>query len=265
MKIIFHGCGSMATTPAYWQSNALVEKNGKRMLLDCGSDARHSLAEIGVKATDIDAVYVTHLHADHVGGLEWLAFSTYFIPNHPHPKLYGISRMLKTLWNDCLSGGLSSIEGRENELHDYFQIHKLTPNSTFIWENIEFRPVQTCHIMNGFEIVDSFGLLIRDLDDPKNTTVFYTGDTQFAPHQLTAFYGMADLIFHDCETAPYKSGVHAHYGDLLNLPQATKAKMWLYHYQPNPVQVPTMDGFQGFIAKGQVFEFGEELPTPDRG
>ena len=44
---------------------------------------------------------------------------------------------------------------------------------------------------------------------------------------------MADIIFHDCETLPFKSGVHAHYEDLKTLDDKTRKKMWLYHYQDN--------------------------------
>ena len=45
-----------------------------------------------------------------------------------------------------------------------------------------------------------------------------------------------------------------HYDDLRTLPYLTKGKMWLNHYQDNPQQVPTADGFAGFIQPGQEFE-----------
>jgi hypothetical protein len=65
---------------------------------------------------------------------------------------------------------------------------------------------------------------------------------------------MADVVFHDCETYPFKSGVHAHYDDLVTLPKEQKAKMWLYHYGPDPKQNANKDGFCGFVQKGQTFE-----------
>lgn len=85
--------------------------------------------------------------------------------------------------------------------------------------------------------------------------IFLTGDTQHCPHQISKFYDKADFIFHDTETAPYYSKVHAHYDDLKTLDPQTKAKMWLCHYQPNPTQDPIKDGFLGFVKKGQVLEF----------
>lgn len=66
---------------------------------------------------------------------------------------------------------------------------------------------------------------------------------------------MADVIYHDCETSPFKSGVHAHYNDLKTLPSATKAKMWLYHYQPGEKPDALADGFLGYATKGQSYDF----------
>ena len=91
MSIAFLGVGSAFTSAKDYQSNLLITaQSGKKMLIDCGSDARFSLAEWGlennIEKLDIDAVYISHLHADHIGGLEWLAFSTYFNPNIPKPK-----------------------------------------------------------------------------------------------------------------------------------------------------------------------------------
>jgi ribonuclease BN (tRNA processing enzyme) len=255
MEIQFIGCGSAFTTSQYYQSNVLITKNGKRFLIDVGGDARLALAELGLFAKDIDAFTLTHAHADHCGGVEWLAFSRYFAPGE-NPELYGVGSLLNDIWNKSLAGGLESVEGKMLKLEDYFKVNIIKPNETFIWENIEFRPVQTVHVMNGFRIVESYGYLIYDLDaNDVNQRIFFTGDTQFAPNQLTKFYDMATIIFHDSETAPFKSGVHAHYTDLKNLPSETKAKMWLYHYQPGDKPDAIEDGFNGFITKGQKFVF----------
>ena len=79
MKITFLGTGSAFTTKNF-QTNTIIERNGKRLLIDAGSDIRFSLQNIGLNYLNIDAIYVTHLHADHVGGMEYLAFCNYFNP-----------------------------------------------------------------------------------------------------------------------------------------------------------------------------------------
>ncbi len=69
MRLIFLGTGSAFTLENY-QSNMLVESPEGLLLIDCGGDARHSLARQGWTALDITDIYISHLHADHIGGLE---------------------------------------------------------------------------------------------------------------------------------------------------------------------------------------------------
>ena len=73
MKLIVLGSGS-AFTLKNFQSNFLLvdEKRERNLLLDAGGDVRYALAEAGFSYKDITDVYVSHLHGDHIHGLEWL-------------------------------------------------------------------------------------------------------------------------------------------------------------------------------------------------
>lgn len=254
MKITFAGCGGAFTTQQYYQSNMLLEGvTGKRLLLDCGTDSRFSLGELGVTngniAEMIDSVYISHLHADHIGGMEWLGFCTYFSQSKKKLKLYIVETLVDDLW-DSLKGGMRSHEGVCLRLNSFFDVHTIPENESFDWDGNRFQPIQTIHIMDGFRVVPSYGLLI---EDEHNKSTFITTDTQFCPRQIERFYDRSQLIFQDCETYPFRSNVHAHYDDLKTLPEKTKKKMWLYHYAPNPPQDAVADGFAGFVTKGQVF------------
>mgnify|MGYP001025512325 CR=1 FL=1 len=61
--------------------------------------------------------------------------------------------------------------------------------------------------------------------------------------------------FHDCETSPFPSNVHAHYNDLKSLPKNIKEKMWLCHYNDGDKPDCIKDGFAGWVQQGQVFDF----------
>jgi hypothetical protein len=71
---------------------------------------------------------------------------------------------------------------------------------------------------------------------------------------LAAYYARADLIFHDCETGPARTGVHSNYDELVQLPTVVRAKTWLYGYPPGPLPDAAAAGFCGFVQPGQSFE-----------
>lgn len=257
-----------------WHSNFVVVQNGKYLLIDCGSDIRFSMDIFDLSPKDIDAVYVSHLHADHIGGLEWLGQSTLFNPTLPRPKMYGEACLLKDLWAKSLSGGLEGLEGHKYTevngegvvLSTYYDVHPVKVNSSFTWEGIKFDIVQSVHITAKYALCNSFGLMWSDPDTKER--VYLTTDVQYSPEaSMRAFYTEADHIFQDCETTPGKSGVHANYTDLVSLPEVIKSKMWLYHYQDNVVlgweeweNKAKSDGFRGFLKTGVMFNRGYSHP-----
>lgn len=253
MKLIFIGSGSAFTVGTdNFQSNALfVNDHGEKLLLDCGSDARWGLYQQGFTYKDIQNVYISHLHADHTGGLEWLAFTHYFDTAVEKPNLFISEDQAHELWNHVLRGGLSSVEAKHVDLSTFFNVKLVIPNGFFTWSGIDFKLVQTLHVVYGFTIIPCYGLLFTI----NGKTIFFTADTQFAPKQILKFYSMADLIFQDCETSTQRSLVHAHYDELKTLDAPIKRKMWLYHFNPGELPEAEKDGFLGFVKKGQVFHF----------
>jgi ribonuclease BN (tRNA processing enzyme) len=251
MKLTFLGSGS-AFTLENFQSNMLLEIDGHRLLIDCGGDCRHALRAQNLGPADIDAVYISHLHADHVGGLEWLALTRYFHPKRQRPHLYVNEKLAAELWQNTLQGGLGTLQNRIADLDTYFEVKRLGRNEGFDFNGAHLQTVQTVHYMDGYEIVPSFGLIWKA---PDGRTVFLTTDTQFCPNQIRDFYRCADLIFHDCETGQPASGIHAHFDELVTLPVELRKRMWLYHYRDGERPNAEAAGFAGWVEKGQTFRF----------
>ncbi len=182
MKLIFLGTGSAFTVgDRNYQSNMLLEHpNGHKLLIDCGSDIRFSLAEKGITHQEIQNVFVSHLHSDHVGGLEWLAFNTKFDPECQRPVLYLSEALINDLWNKVLAGGLSSLEDTQATLTSYFDVFPITPSGKFTWEGIDIQLIPTIHFWSNGHLMPTYGLMMN-LDGKE---VLITGDVQYVPDQM---------------------------------------------------------------------------------
>ncbi|MDK3155531.1 MBL fold metallo-hydrolase [Kamptonema cortianum] len=255
-QLIFLGSGSAFTVGAdNFQSNLLlINSQNQKLLIDCGTDIRLSLHAAGFSHRDITDIYISHLHSDHSGGLEYIGFATKFDPNCSSPNLYISEDLAGDLWEKTLAGGMASIEGSIAQLNTFFQVCPVPLEQSFQWSDIEFKLVRVKHIHNGQFTVPSYGLFFK----LGQTKVFFTSDIQFALECVWNLYEQADLIFQDTETAKYPSKVHAHYQDLCQLPAEIKRKMWLYHYQPGVLPNAIEDGFQGFVKRGQIFDFSQD-------
>jgi hypothetical protein len=155
---------------------------------------------------------------------------------------------------------MRSIDGDIAELETYFKVHPIERNGYFVWEGIQFNLVKVIHVNNGFFIMPSYGLFF----EANGVKVLLTTDAQLCRKEFKELYEWADIIFQDCETSKFPSGIHAHYNELLTLPAPIRNKMWFYHYPPGPLPDAEKDGFRGFVKRGQAFEFSELVLTPSR-
>jgi ribonuclease BN (tRNA processing enzyme) len=215
---------------------------------------------VGLTWHDIDALYVSHAHADHVGGIEEFAFSRMFIPPKSKPTICGEQgHAQRPVGSHPQRGPRSRTGDKRFRLNSYFDpiyVELHGPTRGFTWQRMWFRLIEMPHIM------PSYGVYFETpstQSHPYGRGVLYTSDTSAVVRPsdpMDDFYRRASIIFQDCETAPYKSGVHTHYSDLRTLPDDLKRKMWLYHYQDAlPLPDAKADGFAGFVTKGQTFDF----------
>ncbi|NEO28850.1 MAG: MBL fold metallo-hydrolase [Kamptonema sp. SIO4C4] len=150
MRLLFLGSGSAFTVGAdNYQSNLLLTNEvGEHLLIDCGSDIRFSLYDQGLSYQDIRNIYISHLHADHVGGMEYIGLTTFFDPHCPKPNLYVSKDVGHELWDRSLAGGMQSIGDDLAELNTFFNVFKINRQGSFIWSGLIFQLVRVIHIHN---------------------------------------------------------------------------------------------------------------------
>ncbi|MCA1594376.1 MAG: MBL fold metallo-hydrolase, partial [Acidobacteria bacterium] len=76
MKLIVLGSGTSVPHPRRSSSAHWLEWSGGTLLLDMGASAVHRIAQENLDWAALDAVWVSHFHLDHVGGLAPFLFGT---------------------------------------------------------------------------------------------------------------------------------------------------------------------------------------------
>jgi len=69
MKIVNLGTSHGDPTATRYQSSTLIETGGKYYLVDAGEPVSASLIRRGIIPANLTAVFITHMHVDHTGGL----------------------------------------------------------------------------------------------------------------------------------------------------------------------------------------------------
>ncbi len=261
MKVTFLGVGS-AFSRKYANSNLLIESGDIKLMVDCAHSGPRSLEKYGLLLKDITHIFMTHLHADHISGMEEFAFRSKFIYKQ-QPLLMSTASLLDRLWNASLRGGLEYIEqipGQEarQTLADFFTPE---PVASQTWLDIEGIPGlrMYLHPTNHVLGMESYGLELEERPGGKAKRFFFSGDTKCDPALIRHGAQTCSKVFHDCQL--YDSGkenefgVHASYMQLSTLPAEIRQKMWLYHYGDTPLPHAEGDGFAGFVAELQSFTF----------
>ena len=74
-RIVLLGTGCPAPSHIRFGPSTLVQINKKNYLFDVGSGVTQRLNKLGLKSSDIDEVFITHMHSDHIVDLYQLYIS----------------------------------------------------------------------------------------------------------------------------------------------------------------------------------------------
>jgi ribonuclease BN (tRNA processing enzyme) len=209
-----------AFTALYTNASLVLEADGTRLLVDAPPALNRALRALPgerLSLDEIDHVLITHLHGDHVGGLEQLLFWRRFVTKKL-VTLHAIPEVLADLWETRLKGGMSRLLATSGEvltlrLDDYAHVVPLGPGANRIGAlDLEWR--KTIHH------VPTSAIRVRS----GAKTLGYSADTSFDPGLVT-WLAETDIFFHETNY-----GVHTPLASLVALPRAVQAKMRLIHY-----------------------------------
>ena len=76
MKLTVLGsCSGTEPYPGYHQTSVAVETGGRLFFIDAGENCGYSSHLLGIDQKKAEAIFITHTHMDHVGGLPHLLWN----------------------------------------------------------------------------------------------------------------------------------------------------------------------------------------------
>ncbi|MEF3310252.1 MBL fold metallo-hydrolase [Paenibacillus sp. GYB004] len=237
------GTGS-AFAKKYYNNNALVTCNGYTLMIDFGITAPLAMHELNAPLDRIDGVFVTHLHADHIGGFEELMLRLKF-QYKKKPALFIEEQLIGPLWEHSLKGGLQYGAEEDQSLDQFFDVIPLrsgVPHLIHPGFTIEILP--TTHFRN----MPSYAAIL-------NNQLFYSGDTVFDPELIRAVHERGcTYLLHDCQLEGHGL-VHATLAELMTLPPDIQKKVWLMHYGDDMDSYVGHTGLMKFILQRKTYSF----------
>ncbi|MCS7459366.1 MBL fold metallo-hydrolase [Paenibacillus doosanensis] len=244
LQIQMIGTGS-AFSKKYYNNNALITVDGSMLLVDCGATAPQALHKLNIPLDRIDAILITHIHADHVGGMEEFAFRLKYAYKKK-TRLYVPSAIADSLWNHSLRGGLENLAEGMSGLDDYFDVVLLDEGeASAVFPNLQVELIRTEHI----PAKPSYSLFINDM-------LFYSADCKFDAELLTRLYEHRGCryIMHDCQLSS-PGLVHASLDELLTLPPELQRTVHLMHYDDTMEQFIGKTGEMTFVEQHKWYTF----------
>lgn len=223
LEILPVGVGD--TFSAKHNTTALLLRYADEYLaVDCPDTYLRVLSQAALAAgwatlpSDVNRLLLTHIHGDHMNGLEGFAFYKHFVEQRKL-TLVASTEVRTALWEPRLQAPMGQLwdgaHSKAMSFEDYFDYQQLQWGEATQVGPFTIRARRTIHHVPTSALLISAG----------GRTLGYSADTAFDP-TLIEFLGGADLIIHETNHGPG----HTAYEDLLTLDQRLRRKMRLIHF-----------------------------------
>jgi ribonuclease BN (tRNA processing enzyme) len=215
MKVIFLSVGEACDENIPNNSHIILSKT--TLLLDCGYSVPRQLWKYNPNPSFLDAIYISHGHADHYFGIPALLVRMWE-EKRTKPLTIICHRGLKKVIQELIEYGYKSLSDKSEFKIDFREVDEYQ-SITFNELKLGFAP--TIHPVKNLAI---------KISDGKNI-VCYSGDGMFN-EETERLYQNSDLLIHESYLFDQYIPGHACMTDLINMAQRNHIKcLALTHLQ----------------------------------
>jgi ribonuclease Z len=146
LSAIFLGTGGSVPSARRSTASVLVARGGERLMFDCGEGTQRQMQR-SLGLTQVDEIYLTHFHADHILGLPGLLKTYDLTDREPPLRIFGPPGLRD------LFAILRPIVGR---LHFELDLVELAPGDVVVRDGYAIQPFEAAHGVraNGYALVE---------------------------------------------------------------------------------------------------------------
>ncbi len=186
MRVVILGSGTAFPSLRRNSAGILIQSGDRNSLVDFGYGNVHQLLRLGLSYHDIDRIFFTHNHPDHMCDLIYFLFST----RYPlQPRLKDLPIVAAPGFREFFQGVMGAF--KHWLIPETYQIDIIEQDEdTRRYDDLEVttRRVDHIELSRGFRFTD-----------PRGKTVAVSGDTDYCPGIVELGRG-ADLLILECST-----------------------------------------------------------------
>ncbi|MFL2821104.1 MAG: MBL fold metallo-hydrolase [Candidatus Puniceispirillales bacterium] len=194
----------------------LIQSKNTNILIDAGPDIKNQL--IGHNLMSLDAIIITHEHADHISGLDELR--PFYFPKQEKINIYTIERTANFLLNR-----FDYLFNKNEKSQSYFK-PPMNLNILGYYDEINFNDINIKTIKQHHGVINTIGLIIND------KFAYCTDVVDFPDDSFNKLKNLDTLVITGLRSTPHIA--HAHFDLSFSwINKLNPKKAYLTHLSPD--------------------------------